>query len=87
MLRIHDVLHLIDTPDINTSPGVVVIHFRGFKELLDRAGKQQAKMYNPSLIKIILMRGVGKAARVILIQGMGSRGLHQFLELSCMTGR
>ena len=52
MLRIHDVLHLIDTRDINKSPGVGVIHFRGFKELQDETGKQQAKMYNLSLIKL-----------------------------------
>lgn len=31
MFRMCDVLSLIDTPDINKSPGVVVIHFRGLR--------------------------------------------------------
>lgn len=37
--------------------------------------------------KIILMRGFGKPASMILIQDMGSGGLGQEPELSCMTGR
>lgn len=43
MLRIRDVQPLIDTPDINKSPGVVVIHFRGFKELQDETGNSGPK--------------------------------------------
>lgn len=59
MLRIHDVLSLIDTPDINKSPGVVVIHFRGFKELQDETVQHWAKMYNLSLIKLSLCEESG----------------------------
>lgn len=60
MLRIHDVLSLIDTPDINKSPGVVVIHFRGFKKPQDETVKHWTKMYNLSLIKLTLCEESGR---------------------------
>lgn len=52
MLRIGDVLSLNDTTDINKSPGVVVIHVRGLKELEDGTVKHGAKMYNLSFTKL-----------------------------------
>lgn len=51
MLRIHDGLSLTDTLNIKKSLGVVVIHFKGLKELQIQQ-KHWANMYNLSFTKL-----------------------------------
>lgn len=80
-LRIHDAPCLIDTRDINKSPGVVGIDLRGFRAGQDEPGKVGQ---NVPLVtyKTILVQGVWKAPSMMLIQATGSGGRGQQLELS-----
>lgn len=85
MLRMHDVLDLTDRLDINKSPAVVVIQFKGLQELQNSMTLGQNVQF--VIYKGVRTQGVWKAAGLILMQNTGSRGLDQELELVCVTGR